>query len=399
MTVYDRWHKKYPKPHEEKCKEHNIVPSAEHGIGDRWQVRYRDENGEQKKKNFAKKIGKNPEEHAEAYDAKVNTQLSEGTWIDPKKEKSQLKVVVPDWIKAQRGDPRSVAGRIAKVTNSIEPFLGERTFKEILSSSRVVQEWIDHLEQDKKYKPNTVIGYKNVLGTLLKFAIKERYIGYNPLQSRDFVEIKTADDKKVIPYTRQEIVRLREELPEELLPLLELGLGLGLRIGESFALSRDDVMDHGVINICRQMKRVNKKHVFALPKRRKVRVVPLSEKTLEVLWNLPDRKLTLPWDIPTGELTTVKVCVNRLDGEGPFNPESVRRHWYAACSRAGISKDRSGFHHPRHTYASNLLASGLDIRQVSEYLGHSDPGFTLRTYCHLLPSAREAARRVIDQML
>jgi integrase len=46
----------------------------------------------------------------------------------------------------------------------------------------------------------------------------------------------------------------------------------------------------------------------------------------------------------------------------------------------------------RHTYASTLLASGVDIRTLTEYLGHSAPGFTLRTYTHLMPSGEERTR-------
>ncbi|GGZ01210.1 hypothetical protein GCM10010327_34780 [Streptomyces nitrosporeus] len=40
-----------------------------------------------------------------------------------------------------------------------------------------------------------------------------------------------------------------------------------------------------------------------------------------------------------------------------------------------------------HAYASVLLDAGESIKTLSEYLGHSDPGFTLRTYTHLLPKA------------
>ncbi|MFF1308190.1 hypothetical protein [Streptomyces sp. NPDC058307] len=36
------------------------------------------------------------------------------------------------------------------------------------------------------------------------------------------------------------------------------------------------------------------------------------------------------------------------------------------------------------------------IKALSEYLGHSDPGFTLRTYTHLLPSRETRARKAID---
>lgn len=43
-----------------------------------------------------------------------------------------------------------------------------------------------------------------------------------------------------------------------------------------------------------------------------------------------------------------------------------------------------GFHTFRHTCASLLFAGGKDVKQVQEWLGHADPGFTLRTYVHLL---------------
>ena len=42
------------------------------------------------------------------------------------------------------------------------------------------------------------------------------------------------------------------------------------------------------------------------------------------------------------------------------------------------------FHTFRHTCASLLFASGKNVKQVQEWLGHADPGFTLRTYVHLL---------------
>jgi integrase len=43
-----------------------------------------------------------------------------------------------------------------------------------------------------------------------------------------------------------------------------------------------------------------------------------------------------------------------------------------------------------------LLDGGESIKAVSEYLGHADPGFTLRVYTHLMPSSEERTRRLID---
>jgi integrase len=42
------------------------------------------------------------------------------------------------------------------------------------------------------------------------------------------------------------------------------------------------------------------------------------------------------------------------------------------------------FHTFRHTYASMLFANGKNPKQVQMWLGHSDPGFTLRAYVHLV---------------
>jgi hypothetical protein len=36
------------------------------------------------------------------------------------------------------------------------------------------------------------------------------------------------------------------------------------------------------------------------------------------------------------------------------------------------------------------------IRAVTDYLGHSDPGITLRTYTHLLPTTEDRARQAVD---
>jgi site-specific recombinase XerD len=67
---------------------------------------------------------------------------------------------------------------------------------------------------------------------------------------------------------------------------------------------------------------------------------------------------------------------------------------------AGEKYDESrehGFHALRHAYASVLLADGVDIRALADYLGHADPGFTLRVYCHLMPEAEDKARRAVDR--
>ena len=43
-----------------------------------------------------------------------------------------------------------------------------------------------------------------------------------------------------------------------------------------------------------------------------------------------------------------------------------------------------------------LLHGGVAIRALSEYLGHTDPGFLLRVYTHLMPSVHDRKREAID---
>ncbi|WP_367115024.1 tyrosine-type recombinase/integrase [Actinophytocola sp.] len=56
-------------------------------------------------------------------------------------------------------------------------------------------------------------------------------------------------------------------------------------------------------------------------------------------------------------------------------------------------------HALRHLFASVLLDAGESVKALAQYLGHSDPGFTLRVYTHLMPTSHERTRRAIDGFL
>lgn len=56
-------------------------------------------------------------------------------------------------------------------------------------------------------------------------------------------------------------------------------------------------------------------------------------------------------------------------------------------------------HALRHFYASVLIDAGESVRAVADYLGHADPGFTLRVYAHLFPASEDRARSALDRAL
>ena len=53
---YDRWHKSRPKAGDPVCKEHGKAPTRDHGVGKRWQARWRDPEGVQQTELFAKEV-------------------------------------------------------------------------------------------------------------------------------------------------------------------------------------------------------------------------------------------------------------------------------------------------------------------------------------------------------
>jgi integrase len=107
--------------------------------------------------------------------------------------------------------------------------------------------------------------------------------------------------------------------------------------------------------------------------------------------------VTLPWKDPGGKPVTVSLLFTSRE-HGALNRNYFNSFvWKPALKAARVPQTReNGFHALRHHFASILLANGVDIRALAEYLGHSDPGFTLRTYVHLMPDAADRMRQAVD---
>lgn len=151
----------------------------------------------------------------------------------------------------------------------------------------------------------------------------------------------------------------------------------------------------------RQVKRVNGRLWFALPKGGKERDVPLpGAVSLALAAHIkasPPVEVTLPWNEPGnlkrhGKPVTAALVFSREGG--PVLPSTFNTgSWIPARNAAGMAE--GGMHQLRHFYASALLAGGVDVKALSEYLGHHDPAITLRIL-HLMPSAEGRALRAIE---
>lgn len=206
-----------------------------------------------------------------------------------------------------------------------------------------------------------------------------------------------------MPWAESRLRALQLALPARFKVAALLGAGGGMRQGEILAFSPDDVdRDAMVINIGRQLRLINRTLVYSLPKRDKERQVPISAGVLEALdtyqETYPAIPVTLPWDEPNGAPVTANLLMVRDDGNAQSGDLFNKVVWVPAFKQAGLTytKRQDGMHAMRHFYASTLLTQGVSIKELAEYLGHQDPGFTLRTYTHLMPSSHQRARKAVD---
>jgi integrase len=94
--------------------------------------------------------------------------------------------------------------------------------------------------------------------------------------------------------------------------------------------------------------------------------------------------------------TDLDLVVDRGDGEH-MDPDTFSAGFRRAASFAGIEAAR--LHDLRHAYATTLLAAGVNVKVVSEALGHARTAFTMDVYAHVLPTMGEQAAAAIEKAL
>jgi integrase len=81
----------------------------------------------------------------------------------------------------------------------------------------------------------------------------------------------------------------------------------------------------------------------------------------------------------------------------PLYPDRVQRRADRAWRDAGL--DRITFHECWHTYASLMIAAGVNAKALSTYMGHANISITLDRYGHLMPGNESEAAGLLDAYL
>jgi integrase len=157
----------------------------------------------------------------------------------------------------------------------------------------------------------------------------------------------------------------------------------GLRRGELQALRIEDIdLGAGVINVCRGWDR----HEGEItPKSGKARKVPISGRLRDFL---DEHLLGLAWQ---------EGLVFGVSAVSPLPPKSISSRADRAWEKANLN--RITLHECRHSYASIMIAAGVNAKALSEYMGHSNISITLDLYGHLMPGNEEEAAGLLDAYL
>ena len=234
----------------------------------------------------------------------------------------------------------------------------------------------------------TVRGILVPLGRVLNYAARQRLIPDNPLRRLERSERPHVIRREMRILLPDEIDKLLRAAPATYRPILATAVFTGLRQGELLGLRWGDIdFDAGLMHVHRQFDRSRS---YSEPKTpNAIRSVVLMPSLVSLLLeHRAGSSHATPGD-----------PIFATPGGAPMHYRNVTRRGLAtAIAAAGIERDgspRLRFHDLRHTFASLLIAQGLNIVFVSRQLGHASPRFTLDVYGGLFDGA-EHGRRASD---
>lgn len=286
------------------------------------------------------------------------------------------------------------------IKNPLEPYFRKKklTLREL--EARHLQMF--YSEMLKKVKSNTVIHYHAVIHSALKYAVKTDMLVQNVA---DKVDRPKKNDFQPVFLSADEMQKMFEALRGTKLELPVLVAAFyGFRRGEVMGLKWDAIdFERGTISIKRTITTVMEDGVYR-------EVEQQSAKTKSSLRTLPlvgsFREIFM--QVKQAQEVNKQVCGNcynyeydgfvfvdemgyrmRLDYLTSEFPKFLKRH--------GLKRMR--FHDLRHSCASLLLANGVPLKHIQEWLGHSDFTTTANIYAHLDYSSKLSSAQAMENGL
>lgn len=247
-----------------------------------------------------------------------------------------------------------------------------------------MNEFIDGLESNLSSK--TVRDIVLVLKSILKFAERK----YNANFKLDLITMPTADKNELQVFNEKEVKRIEKEClkSEDIRSIgVLIAVYTGMRIGEICALKWENIdLSKRLIHVTQTLQRV-----YIEKKKTKIIITPPKTKTSQ-------RKIPIP-SILYDELKLKSVNYKKeayvLTGdENKYIEPRTFQYVYKKILESGQVKYRN-FHCLRHTFATRCVRVGMDIKSLSEVLGHSDVNITLNRYVH---SSYDSKKKFMERL-
>lgn len=221
--------------------------------------------------------------------------------------------------------------------------------------------------------------HKNILYQALTEAVKSELIPANPCQ---YVELPPTVRYEAKYYTAEQLHTLLSVIEKDpLAPMIAVTIIYGLRRSELLGLKWDSIdFDNGLVTIKHTVSKVtsvvekdktkNASSRRSFPLTDEARAIFLQAKADEAI----NRRLM-------GNGYQQNDYVFKWPNGRPFSPDYVSRHFSILLKNNGLPHIR--FHELRHSCASLLLNQGFTLKDVQEWMGHSDIKMTANIYGHL----------------
>ena len=328
------------------------------------------------------------------------------------KEETGNKITVADlcdeYIRVKRNEIReSTLDRNSKIIKSyIAPFFGSARLDKLTVPQ--FQHWkTDIDEYTTPNKKPLSLEYKHkiysVFRAVLNYAVKMEYIDKNPLTKlgnfkdaniiKGDMDFYTADEfLKFIAAAREQAER-SEQVSGSLYEwnfyvFFNIAFYSGMRKGEINALKWTDISDN-TIHVTRSIAQKLKGGDRETPPKNKssVRDIQIPLPLKDVLTEHYNRLKTLD-----GFSDDWRIC----GGAKCLRDSTIENRNRRYASAAGLKKIR--IHDFRHSHASLLANSGINIQEIARRLGHSDIKMTWNTYSHLYPREEERAVLILNNI-
>jgi integrase len=334
---------------------------------------------------------------AEAELAKLLTAHHEGTSVEPRK------ITVAEYLKGHLDritvTPKTLERYRQLADQQIIPHLGAKLLQKLRPLH--IQEWHSTLLKQgglhgKPLAPRTVGHAHRVLHGALELACATEVVGRNVASA---ISPPKVEEEEVQIMTAPQIVETINKLRgTEWEAIAAVDLGTGVRRGELLALHWGDFdLDGASAKVLRSVEETRAGLRVKVTKTKYGRrTISLAPSTVEVLRAHLKRQRETRIALGMGRETAETLVFSTPDGQ-LLSPDNLSRDWIRLVKAKSLPNVT--FHALRHTHASALIASGLDVVKISRRLGHSSPKVTLTIYAHLFEKGDHAAATAIEATL